>query len=52
MRNRLHASDRPRRIFDDVNAAHAAGLLRGRRRVLDSTPLAHAGRTHRRHHWP
>src|SRR5215212_10600237 len=40
MRNRLRASDRPRRLFDDVNAtAAAAGLLRGRRRVLDSTPL-------------
>jgi Transposase DDE domain/Transposase domain (DUF772) len=40
MRNRLRASDRPRRLFDDVNAtAAAAGLLRGRRRVIDSTPL-------------
>ncbi len=40
MRNRLRASDRPRRLFDDVNAtATAAGLLRGRRRVIDSTPL-------------
>ena len=40
MRNRLRASDRPRRLFDDVNTtACAAGLLRGRRRVLDSTPL-------------
>ena len=40
MRNRLRGSDRPRRLFDDVNAAaRAAGLLRGRRRVLDSTPL-------------
>jgi Transposase DDE domain/Transposase domain (DUF772) len=40
MRNRLRASQRPRRLFDDVNAAAAAaGLLRGRRRVLDSTPL-------------
>jgi hypothetical protein len=40
MRNRLRASDRPRRLFEDVNAtARAAGLLRGRRRVLDSTPL-------------
>ena len=40
MRNRLRASERPRRLFDDVNAtARAAGLLRGRRRVLDSTPL-------------
>jgi DDE family transposase/transposase-like protein DUF772 len=40
MRNRLRKSDRPRRLFDDVNAtARAAGLLRGRRRVVDSTPL-------------
>jgi hypothetical protein len=40
LRNRLRASDRPRRLFDDVNTtARAAGLLRGRRRVLDSTPL-------------
>jgi hypothetical protein len=40
MRNRLRASQRPRRLFDDVNAtAAAAGLLRGRRRVIDSTPL-------------
>jgi hypothetical protein len=40
MRNRLRASDRPRRLFDDVNTtARAAGLLRRRRRVLDSTPL-------------
>jgi hypothetical protein len=40
MRNRLRASDRPRRLFEDVNAvARSAGLLRGRRRVLDSTPL-------------
>ena len=40
MRNRLRASGRPRRLFDDVNTtARAAGLLRGRRRVLDSTPL-------------
>jgi hypothetical protein len=40
MRNRLRASDRPRRLFEDVNAtARAAGLLRGRRRLIDSTPL-------------
>lgn len=40
MRNRLRDSDRPRRLFDDVNTtARKAGLLRGRRRVLDSTPL-------------
>jgi hypothetical protein len=37
---RLRKSDRPRRFFDDVNTtADAAGLLLGRRRVLDSTPL-------------
>ena len=40
MRNRLRASDRPRRLFDDVNTtARSAGLLRRRRRVVDSTPL-------------
>jgi transposase len=40
MRNRLRKSDRPRRLFDDVNTtARAGGLLRGRRRVIDSTPL-------------
>jgi Transposase DDE domain/Transposase domain (DUF772) len=40
MRNRLRDSDRPRRLFDDVTVvARRAGLLRGRRRVVDSTPL-------------
>jgi hypothetical protein len=40
MRNRLRGSDRPRRLFEDVRAvARAAGLLRGRNRVLDSTPV-------------
>lgn len=40
MRNRLRDSKRPRRLFDDVNTtARESGLLRGRRRVLDSTPL-------------
>ena len=40
MRNRLRASVRPRRLFEDVTvAARSAGLLRGRRRVFDSTPL-------------
>jgi Transposase domain (DUF772). len=40
MRNRLRASGLPRRLFDDVKTvAKAAGLLRGRRRVFDSTPL-------------
>jgi hypothetical protein len=43
MRNRLRGSGRPRRLFEDVNAvARAAGLLTGRRRVLDSTPLLDA----------
>lgn len=43
MRNRLRASVRPRRLFEDVNViARAAGLLTGRRRVLDSTPLLDA----------
>ena len=43
MRSRLRASDRPRRLFEDVNAtARSAGLLAGRRRVLDSTPLLDA----------
>jgi hypothetical protein len=43
MRNRLRASDRPRRLFEDVNTtARSAGLLTGRRRVLDSTPLLDA----------
>ena len=40
VRNRLRKSDRPRRMFEDVKAvAKAAGLLRGRNRVLDSTPV-------------
>lgn len=40
MRNRLRASDRPRRLFEDVKTvARQAGLLRSRVRVLDSTPL-------------
>jgi hypothetical protein len=40
MRNRLRGSERPRRLFDDVTTtAREAGLLRGRRRVIDSTPL-------------
>ena len=40
VRNRLRRSGRPRRLFEDVNAvARRAGLLRGRRRVIDSTPL-------------
>jgi IS5 family transposase len=40
MRNRLRASDRPRRLFENTKAvATEAGLLGGRARVLDSTPV-------------
>ncbi len=40
IRNRLRGSARPRRLFEDVKTvAKAAGLLRGRNRVLDSTPV-------------
>src|SRR5260370_23496759 len=40
MRNRLRASDRPRRLFDDVTTTpRAAGVLRGGRRGLDFTPF-------------
>jgi hypothetical protein len=40
IRNRLRGSHRPRRLFEDVKTvAKAAGLLRGRDRVLDSTPV-------------
>ena len=39
-RNRLRASHRPRRLFEDTKvAAKAAGALQGRARVLDSTAL-------------
>jgi Transposase DDE domain/Transposase domain (DUF772) len=39
-RNRLRASERPRRLFEDTKVvARQAGALRGRVRVLDSTPL-------------
>lgn len=39
-RNRLRASERPRRLFQDTKVvAKSAGALRGRARVLDSTPL-------------
>jgi IS5 family transposase len=39
-RNRLRASARSRRLFEDVKVvAREAGVLRGRARVLDSTPL-------------
>jgi hypothetical protein len=40
VRNRLRRSARPRRLFDDVTVvARRAGLLGGRKRVIDSTPL-------------
>jgi hypothetical protein len=43
LRNRLRGSARPRRLFEDVTGvARSAGLLRGRVRVLDSTPLLDA----------
>lgn len=43
IRNRLRASARPGRLFEDIKAvAREAGLLRGRRRVVDSTPLLDA----------
>ncbi len=39
-RNRLRASGRSRRLHEDVKVvARAAGVLKGRARVLDSTPL-------------
>ncbi len=39
-RNRLRASDRPRRLFEDTKVvAKEAGAMKGRARVLDSTPL-------------
>ena len=39
-RNRLRASTRPRRIFEDTKVvARHAGVLKGRARVLDSTPV-------------
>jgi len=40
MRNRLRASERPKRLHEDTLApARAAGALKGRARVLDSTAL-------------
>jgi DDE family transposase/transposase-like protein DUF772 len=40
MRNRLRASARPRRLFEDTKVtAKAAGAMKGRARVLDSTPV-------------
>lgn len=39
-RNRLRASSRPRRLFEDTRVvATATGALKGRARVLDSTPI-------------
>ncbi len=39
-RNRLRASARPRRLFEDTKVvAKETGALKGRARVLDSTPL-------------
>jgi Transposase DDE domain/Transposase domain (DUF772) len=40
MRNRLRASARPRRLFEDTKAvAKVTGAMKGRARVLDSTPV-------------
>lgn len=39
-RNRLRASQRPRRLFEDTRVvANQTGAMKGRARVLDSTPL-------------
>jgi hypothetical protein len=39
-RNRLRASERPKRFLEDTKiVARQAGVLRGRARVLDSTPI-------------
>ena len=49
MRNRLRASTRPRRLFEDTKVvARAAGALTGRARVLDSTPVYDAVATRTR----
>jgi Transposase DDE domain/Transposase domain (DUF772) len=40
LRNRLRASARPRRLFEDTKVVAAAtGAMKGRARVLDSTPV-------------
>ena len=40
MRNRLRASERPKRLHEDtLSLARGAGVLKGRARVLDSTAL-------------
>src|SRR5262249_33982111 len=47
MRNRLRASARPRRLFEDTKVvARAAGAMGGRARGLDSTPGPDAVATH------
>jgi len=39
-RNRLRASDRPRRLFEDTEVvAKGIGAMKGRAQVLDSTPI-------------
>jgi hypothetical protein len=39
-RNRLRASERPRRLFEDTKlVAKQTGVMQGRARVLDSTPI-------------
>ena len=43
MRNKLRASARPRRLFEDTKvAARATGAMKNRARVLDSTPVLDA----------
>src|SRR5215467_9289050 len=43
MRNKLRASARPRRLFEDTKmVARQAGAMKGRARVLDSTPVLDA----------
>ena len=40
LRNKLRASARPRRLFEDTKVvAHAAGVMKGRARVLDATAI-------------
>src|SRR5215831_11559523 len=43
MRNKLRGSDRPRRLFEDTTViAKDTGAMKGRARVLDSTPVLDA----------
>jgi len=43
MRNKLRASDRPRRLFEDTTVvARQSGAMKNRARVLDSTPVLDA----------